>query len=329
VGGRAGGRVGGWVGFAAAAGVCAYKQPALAQATAHTALPAPPRFPLSPHSYAPARPACRSPKMGSTCRLPPTTRRPATPPWCMCGQPLCATRATSSVSGSAGQGRLGWLVGCCFVCLWAQPRPGLPAAWVSTAWLVVFKAGQNAAGRIPTHFASCPAPRRPRRDHLHPLYRGTPPDRLQAGRARTAGKPGGIACPPAVCCPGTNRCLRGTASHPDRSTSVCFCADRLLRCSPPTCCPQVLDYDNVQQTLLPLLARAYSLVFMVGWSGVEGGREAGREGFLAGWLAGCPSSCLLGTSIAPAAARLPATCSPTCQPLTCPSSPLPACRAGR
>ena len=35
--------------------------------------------------------------------------------------------------------------------------------------------------------------------------------------------------------------------------------------TPPACPPllQVLDYDNVQQTLLPLLARAYSLVFMV------------------------------------------------------------------
>ena len=48
----------------------------------------------------------------------------------------------------------------------------------------------------------------------------------------------------------------------------------------------MLDYDNVQQTLLPLLARAYSLVFMVGWSGVEGGREGGREGGVLGRLAG-------------------------------------------
>lgn len=40
---------------------------------------------------------------------------------------------------------------------------------------------------------------------------------------------------------------------------------------------QVLDYDNVQQTLLPLMARAFSFVFMVGWLR-QGGRDPCRAG---------------------------------------------------
>jgi len=33
--------------------------------------------------------------------------------------------------------------------------------------------------------------------------------------------------------------------------------------TPPLAHAQVLDYDNVQQTLMPLLSRAYALIFMV------------------------------------------------------------------
>lgn len=36
-----------------------------------------------------------------------------------------------------------------------------------------------------------------------------------------------------------------------------------LRRSPCPAHAQVLDYDNVQQTLMPLLSRAYALIFMV------------------------------------------------------------------
>lgn len=46
------------------------------------------------------------------------------------------------------------------------------------------------------------------------------------------------------------------------------------RRTPPPAPAQVLDYDNVQQTLMPLLSRAYALIFMVrpapggGWPAV-------------------------------------------------------------
>jgi hypothetical protein len=91
-------------------------------------------------------------------------------------------------------------------------------------------------------------------------------------------------------------------------------SDRLLRYSPSACCLQVLDYDNVQQTLLPLLSRAYSLVFMVSWA-------AGR----ASWRLPAPFARRLGMSIAPgipAAARLP---SPHLPNPHLPLVPLSAC----
>jgi len=93
-----------------------------------------------------------------------------TPPWCMCAPPLCATRATSSVSeGNAAAGRHGRLV-CSAMSSCMGHQAFHPA--------VCFRARLSAAP---------PGPCRPRCDHCHALRCCAPPDHLQAGRAGAAG----------------------------------------------------------------------------------------------------------------------------------------------